>query len=60
MRFWTYLKSHRYAALVLALFTAVFALVLWLYNVSTEAGGAHGGAGEPARVGRVPAGGGEP
>ena len=37
MRFWTYLKSHRYAALVLALFTAVFALVLWLYNVSTEA-----------------------
>ena len=35
--FWLYLKSHGRGAAVLALFTAVFAAVLWLYNVPAEA-----------------------
>ena len=34
--FWAYLKDHSRGAL--ALFTAIFTLVLWLYNVPAEAG----------------------
>ncbi len=34
--FWLYLKSCRRGAAALALFTAIFAAVLWLYNVPAE------------------------